>query len=101
MCLTARRLASNVWRVSEPDEDQQPEGSPLRRQWGKNVKDRRFELGFSQFDVATRAGVQQMTVSRVEKGRLTSDENLIAIARALETPLGDLFPWPDAADVAS
>jgi len=53
--------------------------------------ERRVELGLGQVDLAQAAGISQGTVSRLERGGVTSRRNAAAIAVALKTDIAGLF----------
>ncbi len=59
--------------------------------FGKNVRRLRERLGFSQEELADRAGLHRTYVGSVERGeRNISLENIVAIARALDVSPADL-----------
>lgn len=65
-------------------------------EWGQAVRRRREELGLSQFAVATKVGIQQATISQIERGEMAgSYRTRIALARVLKVPVEELFPYPD------
>jgi transcriptional regulator with XRE-family HTH domain len=68
----------------------------LHRQWGVLVKQRRKALGLGQVDLAQLTGIDQGSISRIERGELgkISDRNRIALAHALGVRVDDLFPYP-------
>jgi putative transcriptional regulator len=53
---------------------------------------RRFIAGLTQADLAERAGISRDTISRLERGEHPRLVTARALARALGTPVGDLFP---------
>lgn len=56
------------------------------------MKFRRIELNMSQTELAKRAGVTRQTIGLIEAGEFNPSINLcIAICRALEVTLNDLF----------
>ena len=60
--------------------------------FGKNVQLIRKARGFSQEELAERAGLHRTYIGSVERGeRNISLDNIIAIAKALNVPLVDLF----------
>lgn len=62
----------------------------------EQIFDLRTELGWSQTELARRAGVDVKTINRLEGGRTTP--NLITlrkIARALGVPVRDLINQPE------
>ena len=50
---------------------------------GKRIKDNRLRKNLTQTDLATRAGVNALTIAKVEQGKPLSLVTLIAILRAL------------------
>jgi putative transcriptional regulator len=52
----------------------------------------RFARGFTQGDLAKRAGVTRATVNYLENGRRPRLKTAQAIARALEVGVDELFP---------
>lgn len=72
----------------------------LASTWALSVATRRKLLGLTQDQVAQVARITQQTVSNTESARhIPNDEVKIALARALGTTPGELFPWPDMADL--
>lgn len=68
--------------------------------WAANVRARREELGFSQDQVAELSCLTQAAVSQIERGAvLPRADSMVALARALGTDPGVLFPWPPMADL--
>ncbi len=66
--------------------------APIKRALGKKVRARRKKLGYSQEELAHRAGVHATYLSAIERGeRNPALENLHAIAYALGVALADLF----------
>lgn len=51
--------------------------------FAERLKTRRNELGFSQAQLAKKAGVSQSTIGMLEKGRRQEPRKLLAIAKAL------------------
>ena len=67
----------------------------IRERAGERLRAAREALNLTQREVSIRAGVDQMTVSRAERG-LTGDLGTLSlIARTLGVYLGDLFKEPD------
>lgn len=66
--------------------------APLRKRLGKRIVDLRQERGWTQEELAYRAGYTQSYMSRIETGsaRLTVDAIEI-LGATLRTPLGKLF----------
>jgi len=60
---------------------------------GKHLRQRREELGISTHRLATKAGVTQPTVTRIEQGKFAAPrpDKLARIASALELRLADLY----------
>lgn len=71
--------------------------------WGEGVRTLRNVRDMSQVELASRAGVTQSTISRIESGaRQISDAARVRIARALDVDPHQLFPYlDDAQGVAS
>lgn len=70
--------------------------------WGKRLHDRRLDLGLSQAQVAKLADVAQQSIARFEAGQqIPLDRTKVALARALATNPGDLFPWPSMAELTA
>lgn len=64
------------------------------------MRERRRQLGLSQAAVAELAGVAQQSVARFEQGtHIPLDRTKVALARALGTTPGELFPWPPMTDL--
>ena len=63
----------------------------VRERVGRTIADARSEKGWTQRDLATHAGFDAMTVSRVERGVGGELETIIRLARTLGVPLGELF----------
>ena len=65
------------------------------REWGSRLKQRRAAI--SQERLGAIAGVDQSTISRIEKGRLTtvSDDLKWRLAGALGCTVAELFPFPN------
>jgi transcriptional regulator with XRE-family HTH domain len=51
---------------------------------GERLKATRIKKGFSQADVAERAGISVFTVSQMERGKNSSLSSLIAVMRVLK-----------------
>lgn len=83
------------------NKSRQPIGAtPLGIQWGRLLLARRTALGLSQAQVADIAGIAQQSVGRFESGdQIPLDRTKLALARALGTTPGALFPWPELADL--
>ncbi len=61
----------------------------FNKELGQRVRNARIESGLSQQDLANRIGTTQDAVSLYERGaRAVSLETLVAIAKALNKPLG-------------
>ena len=64
----------------------------LKRTFGSAIKDKRAEMGFSQEELAHRAGLNRTYVSNVERGaRNPSLECIERLAGALEVSISGLF----------
>lgn len=64
-------------------------------EWGDRLRKRRLRQGLRQVELAKAVSVDQAKVSRWEQGHSRpSDEQRIALARALSTTVGRLFPYP-------
>jgi len=60
---------------------------------GKRIRARRAELGVSQHNLASRIGVTFQQIQKYEHGRnRCGPARLIAIAKALQVPIGYLLP---------
>lgn len=67
----------------------------IRERAGERLREARERLGLTQREVSIRADIDQMTVSRAERG-LTGDLGTLSlIARTLDVYLGDLFKEPE------
>jgi transcriptional regulator with XRE-family HTH domain len=74
----------------------------LRRQFGAAVARRREALGWSQRKLARVAGLGQDTVSAIERGEHGgSDLTRIALARAMQVEVHQLFVYPTVIEAAS
>lgn len=82
-------------------ENQYPQvQSRLSATWARGVTERRHQLGLSQDQLAELSGLTQAGISIIESGKgLPQVVSIIALARALGTTPGELFPWPDMADL--
>jgi transcriptional regulator with XRE-family HTH domain len=77
-------------------------GAPLLEAIGQSVSKRRVELGLSQEELATKAGVHRTYISDVERGvRNVSILTLERIAVAMDLPLGVLFIFGNPGGVAA
>ena len=84
--------------VREVEQEAEAEGPEAVRQLAlfrnrhgfmAQLMERRLELGFTQTELAERAGLDQGDVSRIENGKANPTlETLIRIAYALDTGLG-------------
>ncbi len=67
--------------------------SEVATQFGEKLRKLRKEQGFSQEELADRAGLHRTYVSSVERGeRNVSLQTIDKLARALNLPIGDLMP---------
>lgn len=63
-----------------------------RKQFGRNVREAREALGWSQMDLANEASTHFTAISRIERAeRQPLLTTIIAVAYALDVPPGDLF----------
>ena len=63
-------------------------------QFGNKVRERRRILGWSQEELARRAGVHRTYIGMIERAEKNITlENIEKIARALETPLNKLMTF--------
>lgn len=70
----------------------------FRLAWGQRLKDRRLEIGKSQFALAVQVGVTPAAVAQWEQGATTPRDSLKPrIAEALEMTTSELFAWPEEA----
>ncbi len=65
--------------------------SPVPRDFGASVRRRRKKLGLTIAALAERARVSVNWISEIERGRAPSFAVLIALAKALEIPAGELL----------
>lgn len=90
--------------VSERVVDRQKLRSWMEREsrsWGQLVLARRKTLHWTLATVAARADTTPQTVHKVERGEIVPRDDLrLALAMALMTEVGDLFPQPDHATVS-
>lgn len=69
--------------------------SDLHASWGKRIRQRRSDLGFTQVQLAERSGLTQGFISAIEKGTTNlSDASKYKIAGALGETVERLFPYP-------
>jgi len=72
--------------------DKQKEAERLAKRLGRNIAERRKQLGWTQEQVAERVGVDAETISRFERGaNLPSLLTLENLSIALRLPVGDLL----------
>lgn len=72
----------------------------LGRIWGERLRDRRTTLGLTQVQVAGLADITQSAVGHFEAGNhIPLDRTKVALAKALGTTPGELFPWPPMEDL--
>ena len=61
---------------------------------GKNIKKAREKLGYTQEEVAKKAGMNTNYFARIERGiARASYEKLESIAKALKIKASDIFPF--------
>jgi transcriptional regulator with XRE-family HTH domain len=64
----------------------------VKEQYGRAVRQRRHELGWSQEYLAAQAGLHRTYVADVERGvRNISLENIVKLTAALQLTLGEFF----------
>ena len=64
----------------------------VKKQYGNAIRQRRYELGWSQEHLAAQAGLHRTYVADVERGkRNISLENIIKLAFALKLTPGEFF----------
>jgi CheY-like chemotaxis protein/DNA-binding XRE family transcriptional regulator len=64
----------------------------VRNLFAKAIKDRRRKLGITQDELAWRAGLHRTYITDIERGaRNLSLQSIERLARALETPISELF----------
>lgn len=65
---------------------------PIYVTLGERIRARREKLGMSQVQLATRCGMVQTQICRIELARgMLTVHNLGVVARALRMPAGDLL----------
>lgn len=75
-------------------------GTPINPGIGERVQTGRRRRGWTQLELATRAGVSFAVISRLETGRQSvSAERLAVIAQLLGLSLDDVCRLPDPAPV--
>jgi transcriptional regulator with XRE-family HTH domain len=68
----------------------------IKKDFGATVRRQRRRLGLSQEALAERAGLHRTYLTEVESGvRNVSLESISKLARALNVPVGALFPASD------
>lgn len=66
----------------------------FRDQWGRNVRERRLEAGWTQEQLSEKAEVSQGTIAKIEAGKAwPSDVVKVRIAWALGSKPGALWGW--------
>ncbi len=61
---------------------------------GKNIKKAREKIGFTQLEVATKAGINVNYYARIERGEArASTDALKEIVRVLKVKSSDIFPF--------
>lgn len=72
----------------------------LSDHWAETLRDRRKLLNLTQRQVAQAADISQQSINLFEAGRrIPADRTKVALARALGTSPGELFPWPPMEDL--
>ena len=67
----------------------------LYESWGRKIRQRRVALGFTQVQLADKAGIGQSMLSKIESGdTCPSDDVKFRIAGALLSTPDLLFPYP-------
>ena len=70
--------------------------SALQQRFGERVRELRVAKGYSQEELAFRAKVHRTYLGGIERGeRNPSLKNIAAIAKALQTPIAELFKSRD------
>lgn len=73
----------------------------LAEYWGARVRERRETAGRTQTLLAELVGVEQQTISSIERGVIIpSDQLKLRLARCLGAAPGELFDWPDDIEAA-
>lgn len=63
---------------------------------GRNIRQKRMEMGMLQRDLAKKIGVSESQISNIEVGkRSTSPDKLAKIADALHCNVADLYDLPE------
>ena len=71
----------------------------IQIEFGKRIKTKRQELGFTQEQLAEKAGLTYSYIGSIERGeRNVSLGNIVALATALMVPPKDLIPNPEQQD---
>jgi transcriptional regulator with XRE-family HTH domain len=66
-----------------------------RREWGRTLANRRRARALSQADLADRTGIEQQTISKIERAEISpSDEIKVAICAALRYEVSTIFAMP-------
>jgi transcriptional regulator with XRE-family HTH domain len=67
--------------------------TPLRVEFGKKVRAKRYEMGLTQEELAEKADLHTTYLGSVERGeRNIALENIISLAKALKCSPKDLMP---------
>jgi len=65
----------------------------IKKQLGRRIKELRLKAGYSQEELAAKAGLHRTYMSDIERGkRNVSIENIEKIAKALGVKSSDLLP---------
>ena len=79
------RIHREASRAGKPPDAASPQRMSLAQSVGRQIAERRKELGISQMELARRTGVQQPVISRLERGQGNPTLELIeALAQGLD-----------------
>lgn len=72
----------------------------LGQVWGESVRSRRLLLGLTQRQLGDLTDTTQQAIGQFETGvRTPKPRTQVALARALGTTPGELFPWPPMSEL--
>lgn len=92
-------MADELSQVDKAREARTPAGDKLVRYLAQSVRARRKRLGLTLQDVSQKCGVTVGYLSQIELARNSPSLDVIAaVAEALGTSPGDLFPPPTVTD---